>query len=36
MFQLGAIRVSTLAIEHMRCDKGGKGGLIVNVASTAG
>jgi len=31
-----AIEGSQLAIEHMRKDKGGRGGRIVNVASTAG
>uniref|UniRef100_A0A0B7A9R7 15-hydroxyprostaglandin dehydrogenase [NAD(+)] n=2 Tax=Arion vulgaris TaxID=1028688 RepID=A0A0B7A9R7_9EUPU len=33
---VGAMTGSMLAIEHMRKDKGGKGGKIINVASTAG
>ena len=30
------IRGTLLAVEHMRKDKGGNGGLVVNVASAAG
>jgi len=33
---IAAIQGSQLAMEHMRKDKGGQGGRIVNVASTAG
>uniref|UniRef100_A0A2C9LSE7 15-hydroxyprostaglandin dehydrogenase [NAD(+)] n=1 Tax=Biomphalaria glabrata TaxID=6526 RepID=A0A2C9LSE7_BIOGL len=33
---VGALEGSMLAIEHMRTDKGGKGGKIINIASTAG
>ncbi|GFO35778.1 15-hydroxyprostaglandin dehydrogenase [NAD(+)] [Plakobranchus ocellatus] len=33
---LGAIRGSMLGVEHMRTDKGGRGGVIINIASTAG
>ncbi|KAK3776119.1 hypothetical protein RRG08_046786 [Elysia crispata] len=33
---VGAISGSHLGIEHMRKDKGGKGGVVINVASTAG
>ncbi|XP_052779936.1 15-hydroxyprostaglandin dehydrogenase [NAD(+)]-like isoform X2 [Mya arenaria] len=33
---MGAMRGSMLAFEHMRRDRGGKGGVIINVASTAG
>jgi len=32
----GTLRGTVLAMEHMRRDKGGNGGVIVNVASTAG
>ncbi|PVD19627.1 hypothetical protein C0Q70_20117 [Pomacea canaliculata] len=30
------IRGSLLALEHMRCDRGGRGGVIINVASIVG
>ncbi|XP_059152905.1 15-hydroxyprostaglandin dehydrogenase [NAD(+)]-like [Physella acuta] len=33
---VGVIQGSLLAIEHMRKDKGGKGGKIINIASMAG
>lgn len=33
---MGTIRGSNYAIEHMRTDKGGKGGVIVNISSMAG
>ncbi|KAL4219265.1 hypothetical protein ACF0H5_021847 [Mactra antiquata] len=33
---LGVMRGTMIAIEHMRKDRGGKGGLIINVSSTAG
>ncbi|GFS10800.1 hydroxyprostaglandin dehydrogenase [Elysia marginata] len=33
---MGAIAGSALGVEHMRKDKGGKGGVVINVASTAG
>ncbi|CAL1538776.1 unnamed protein product [Lymnaea stagnalis] len=33
---IGAIEGSMLAVEHMRKDKGGKGGVVINIASTAG
>ncbi|WAR00971.1 PGDH-like protein [Mya arenaria] len=33
---MGAMRGSMMAFEHMRKDRGGKGGVIINVASTAG
>ncbi|RUS72062.1 hypothetical protein EGW08_020177 [Elysia chlorotica] len=33
---IGAITGCLLGVEHMRKDKGGKGGVIINVASTAG
>lgn len=33
---IGAINGSALGVEHMRKDKGGRGGVIINVASTAG
>ncbi|XP_052792245.1 15-hydroxyprostaglandin dehydrogenase [NAD(+)]-like [Mya arenaria] len=32
--QMGAMRGSMMAFEHMRKDRGGKGGVIINVAST--
>ncbi|KAH9523608.1 hypothetical protein Btru_040442 [Bulinus truncatus] len=32
----GSIEGTNLAIEHMRMDNGGKGGKIINIASTAG
>ena len=33
---MGQIRGSQLALEHMRRDKGGRGGVIVNTVSMAG
>lgn len=36
VLQVGAIRGSYLALEHMSKLKGGRGGVIVNVASMAG
>lgn len=33
---IGTMRGTDLAIDHMRKDRGGKGGLIINIASTAG
>ncbi|XP_070183904.1 15-hydroxyprostaglandin dehydrogenase [NAD(+)]-like [Littorina saxatilis] len=34
--QVGVIRGSNLALEHMRRDKGGRGGVIINTASVNG
>ena len=34
--QTGTIRGTLLAIEHMRKDKGGVGGIIVNISSYGG
>ena len=36
IFQTGTIRGTLLAVEHMRRDKGGEGGIIINVASAGG
>jgi len=36
VFQKGMIRGSLLALEHLRVDKGGNGGVIVNISSAAG
>lgn len=33
---IAAMRCTNIAIENMRTDKGGKGGLVINIASTAG
>ena len=33
---MGVITGSEIAIEYMRTDKGGKGGVIINTASIAG
>lgn len=35
-FQTGTIRGTRLAVEHMRKDKGGRGGVVINVASSGG
>lgn len=34
--QTGTVIGTDLAVEHMRKDKNGKGGTIINIASTAG
>ncbi|XP_048383676.1 15-hydroxyprostaglandin dehydrogenase [NAD(+)]-like isoform X4 [Stegostoma tigrinum] len=34
--QVALIQASYLALDHMRCDRGGKGGSIINVASMSG
>ena len=36
IFQTGTVRGTVLAVEHMRKDKGGEGGVIINVASAGG
>ena len=36
LFQTGTVRGTLLAVEHMRKDKGGAGGVIINVASAGG
>ena len=36
LFQIAVINGTYLAVEHMRKDEGGKGGVIINIASTAG
>lgn len=33
-FQTGLVRMTLKALEHMRIDKGGRGGTIVNISST--
>lgn len=36
LLQKGTTRGTLLALEHMRTDKGGKGGVIINISSAAG
>ena len=36
MKQNGLVDGTYTAVEHLRRDRGGKGGVIVNIASTAG
>lgn len=36
VLQMGVMRGTTLGMEHMRKDKGGKGGLVINVSSSTG
>lgn len=36
LLQKGTTRGTLLALDHMRTDKGGKGGVIINISSAAG
>ena len=36
LLQIATLRGTSLAVEHMRKDHGGKGGVVINIASIAG